>query len=238
MLEYDKIRAFSDADSRICVCALSQSGGLGRDGHHWHSPLGGLWFTFDLAWGKTVESLALYAGHCLHKLLIRLFDLEDLMIKWTNDIYHQDKKIAGILCRYQIHERLYVIGLGVNTNNGIFEAELAGKANSLSQILSFEISNQYLMKHYINEFKAHKHLLDTPHKYLDYCNAHLYGLRRTATIDQAGKQISGTITGIDNSGRLILERATITSTDASGRPLQNPSQETKISFGTIINIEN
>jgi len=205
MLEYEKIRGISSEYANITVRAISQSGGMGRGGHRWHSPAGGLWFTFDFAYQHTVDSFALYAGHCLHRLLTRLYHLEDLRIKWTNDIYYQDKKIAGILCRYQIVENFYVIGLGLNTNNTINPELIPTQAVPLREILSYEVSNAYLMKLFIHEIKAHESKLANPPSYLEYCDANLYGKGRVATLEQGRDQITGRIIGLDAAGRLLLE---------------------------------
>lgn len=220
MLEYEKIRGISSEYAQITVRAVSQTGGMGRGGHRWHSPPGGLWFTFDFAHPEAVESFALYAGHCLHKLLRRLYRLDDLRIKWTNDIYYQNKKIAGILCRFQIVEHFYVIGLGLNTNNTVDPDIIPTLAVPLREILSYDVSNEYLMKLFIDEMNACKHMLAEPSSYLEYCDAHLYGKGCIATLEQGREQITGRIIGLDGFGRLLL--------DSDGVKA--------ISYGTLIHI--
>ncbi|HNZ06401.1 MAG: biotin--[acetyl-CoA-carboxylase] ligase [Candidatus Cloacimonetes bacterium] len=220
MLEYEKIRGISSEYANITVRAVSQSGGMGRGGHRWHSPQGGLWFTFDFAHQEAVESFALYAGHCLHKLLRRLYRLDDLKIKWTNDIYYQDKKIAGILCRYQIVEHFYVIGLGLNTNNTVDPDIIPTQAVPLREILSYDVSNEYLMKLFIAEMNDNKHLLDQPSSYLEYCDANLYGKGRVATLEQGRDLIEGRILGLDEYGHLRLDCGELKT----------------ISYGTLVNI--
>lgn len=221
MLEYDQIHHSSTEDISLCVRADEQTAGQGRGGHNWHSPQGGLWFTFDLKCAQVTDSFALFAGHCLHKLLTRLYKMDDLKIKWTNDLYHQDRKIAGILCRFLVSERRYVIGIGINANNPVEEPSLKDSAISLKEILGFEVSLEHLMQLYIKELHKASAILDTPAKYLDYCNQHLYGKGRRATMDMGEERITGKIICIDKSGRLILDTGKLQS----------------LSFGSLISIE-
>lgn len=220
MLEYEKIRGISNEYANLCVRAHTQTGGMGRGGHRWHSPTGGLWFTFDFAYHEPVESFALYAGHCLHKLLVRLFGIQDLRIKWTNDIYYQDKKIAGILCRFQIVEHFYVIGLGLNTNNTVDPELIPTQAVPLREILSYDVSNEYLMKLFIDEVNSLSYMLANPRSYLEYCDANLYGKGRIATLEQGRDLITGKIIGLDETGRLLLDTGEVQS----------------ISYGTLVSI--
>lgn len=220
MLEYEKIRGISNEYANLTVRAITQTGGMGRGGHRWHSPAGGLWFTFDFAYHQPVESFALYAGYCLHKLLVRLYGIEDLWIKWTNDIYFQDKKIAGILCRFQIVEHFYVIGLGLNTNNTVDPELIPTQAVPLREILSYDVSNEYLMKLFIDEINAQSAVLADPESYLSYCDKYLYGKGRMATLEQGRDLITGKIIGLDETGRLLLDTGEIR----------------KISYGSLVSI--
>ena len=59
-------------------------------------------------------------------------------IKWPNDIYAEGRKLCGILCE-GIYEGMHllgiVIGIGVNVNQGQFDAEIAGRAISSRNLL-------------------------------------------------------------------------------------------------------
>lgn len=205
MLEYDRIRSVCKPDTNVCVRALVQNSGMGRGGHRWNSPQNGLWFTFDLLHREAVGSFALFAGHCLHKLLVKLYMIPNLHIKWTNDLYYKDKKVAGLLCRYQMVDSFYVIGLGINTNNLIQASKAAPNPCSLKEIIGFEISNDMLMKLFIQEVYNNQSLLNNPQEYLDYCNEHLYGKGRLANIEQDGKSIQGRILSLNEKGNLLLD---------------------------------
>lgn len=205
MLEYDRIRSISKPNTSLMIRAMIQTSGFGRGGHKWHSPWGGLWITFDLFHPQTLDSFALFAGFCLHKMLTQLYKLPELYIKWTNDIYYRDKKLAGLLCRYQMVEGYYVIGLGLNTNNITELTEYTPNPISLQEILGFELSNDYLSKLYVQEIHKNKELLNKPQEYLEYCDAHLYGKGEMGSLDQGDKTLEGKIVGLDEKGNLLLD---------------------------------
>lgn len=205
MVEYERIRNICRPDTDVYVRSLSQTTGIGRSGHRWASPRGGLWFTFAVHHEETVDSFALFAGHCLHKLLSRLFMIADLSIKWTNDLYYQDKKLAGLLCKYHMADHTYVIGLGLNTNNKIKASRAVPNPISLKEILGFELSNRKLMQLYIHEVYSNQYLLSTPFEYLDYCNDHLYGKGRMGIVEQGSKSITGKIVRLDKRGNLLMD---------------------------------
>lgn len=205
MVEYERIRGISQPNTDICVRSLSQTTGIGRSGQRWCSPRGGLWFTFALHHEETVDSFALFAGHCLHKLLNRLYVISELSIKWTNDIYFQDKKLAGLLCRYHLADNTYVIGLGLNTNNRIEASRAVPNPISLKEMLGFEVSNEKLMQLFIHEVYNDRHLLKNPFEYLDYCNEHLYGKGKMGIVEQGRTSIQGKIIRLDKRGNLLMD---------------------------------
>lgn len=221
MLEYERIRGITPGLSHVTVRAGAQSSGLGRSGHHWHSPQGGLWFTFDLYHPQATQSFALFAGSCLHRLLNELYDIPDLKIKWTNDLYYKNQKLAGILCRYQMIERYYVIGIGINTNNVEDADARLYNGVKLANIIGDGISNQHLMQLYIQKVNDLAHELTNPQIYLDYCNRHLYGKDCWARIDLGSDMVCGTIDSIDADGSLILLTP----------------EKMNITFGSVISID-
>lgn len=100
----------------VCL-AESQTHGRGRRGQQWLSPPGGNLY-LSLLWPLPANSqsggLTIAVGLSLLNSLNQ-FDIEDLQIKWPNDILHQRQKLAGILVESRIgNGRFVVIGLGLN----------------------------------------------------------------------------------------------------------------------------
>jgi BirA family biotin operon repressor/biotin-[acetyl-CoA-carboxylase] ligase len=189
----------------FCVSADVQTSGSGRGTNNWLSPKGGLWFSLCLHYDHTVPSFALYVGAQIHQVLTRLFPKisSELKIKWTNDIYWKDQKLAGILCKYYSAENLYSIGIGINTNNSLDSSLQAINAINLKKCIGAPISNtnlkQILCRSIINLQE-----LGTA-EYISYCNLHLYGAGKHVKVDMGNSTISGSIHQINPDGALSIK---------------------------------
>ncbi len=104
---------------RVCV-AEWQSAGRGRRGRRWVSPYGSSLY-LSLAWqlgGAALQSggLSLVVAIAVLRAL-RGCGVEQLGLKWPNDIYYQGRKLAGILLDVSGESGgpfRVVIGVGVN----------------------------------------------------------------------------------------------------------------------------
>lgn len=99
-----------------------QTNGKGRRGNTWVSPKGAGLFSFALKEDKLLTSkdyslLPLIAGISMIEALKNIENL-DYKFKWPNDVYLNDKKLAGILI--EKIEGFYIIGMGININNEEF----------------------------------------------------------------------------------------------------------------------
>ena len=109
-------------DSIPVIAAEIQTKGRGRIGRSWHSELGsGL--TFSLIWhfreGVTkLTGLSLAIGVAIIRVL-RAFAVNQVNLKWPNDLLYDDCKLGGILVelRGKISGPAYaIIGIGINFN--------------------------------------------------------------------------------------------------------------------------
>ncbi|NMD12726.1 MAG: hypothetical protein GYA77_04165, partial [Candidatus Cloacimonetes bacterium] len=114
--------------------------------------------------------------------------------------------LAGILCRHQVENGRYVIGLGINTNTDIDEVKLEDKIANIFDHIGFPVSNSLLASLIVHAVERDSYMLSEPHRYLDYCDQHLYAKNKQAEIVQQGLRINGTIRGLDAEGALILDR--------------------------------
>ncbi len=130
-------------------------------------------------------------------------------VKWPNDIYYGEKKIAGILIQNNLKMKnleTSVIGIGLNINQENFSYP---KATSLKLITSEEGSLQMLLEQlgsflesrYIQLKKGNLQTLKNEYlnQMLGYCEDRLF---------QADEIFNGRITGIDKDGRLEIETST------------------------------
>lgn len=109
------------------VRAGMQTAGKGQNGRTFNSPAGGLYFSLLLQPDLHLEQLPLLTlatGVACREVIYSICKLET-RIKWPNDIYLNDKKVAGILCENVIlnsaETPTVVIGVGLNVNSAIID---------------------------------------------------------------------------------------------------------------------
>lgn len=171
------------------VIADLQKEGRGRLDRKWVSPFGGLYFSVIL---KMDARLPLISAVAVAKTL-KKFGL-DAKIKWPNDILIKNKKIAGILIEcFNDHA---VLGMGINVDKTPLETATSIKDErkniSRETLLNQILENLHFYKSKENVLDEYKKLSDTIGKFV--------------RIRMVGGDIEGKAVGIDESGRLILER--------------------------------
>ena len=126
------------------IYAGYQTAGRGQTGNSWESEKGkNLICSILLPPNKNLYFLNI----AVSVAILRLFD-EPLTIKWPNDIYWKDKKLAGILLENAIigNEVKYTIaGIGLNVNQTEFVSD-APNPVSLKQITGKEYAIDPLMQ--------------------------------------------------------------------------------------------
>lgn len=116
-----------------------QSFGRGQKGSSWESEAGkNLLFSVILFPEKLEANRQFILSQIISLAVKDVLDEEspDFAIKWPNDIYYKNKKIAGILIENELVDSFIsqsVIGVGLNLNQEIFESE-APNPISLKQI--------------------------------------------------------------------------------------------------------
>ncbi|MCS7150745.1 MAG: biotin--[acetyl-CoA-carboxylase] ligase [Caldimicrobium sp.] len=89
----------------------------GRFNRTWIANKGGLWLTISLYEEFLTELTGLFSllfGVALGKA-VRELQLEEIYVKWINDLHHRGRKLAGVLIE-KWHE-WYLVGIGLNVNN-------------------------------------------------------------------------------------------------------------------------
>lgn len=134
----------------------------------------------------------------------------EIRIKWPNDIYHRNKKLAGILIENTISGSQItssVVGIGLNVNQTSFDPDLPNPT-SVKLITGQEVSieavilklNTYIEKYYLQLRQLHFNFLDKGYM------VHLYRYHQTASYSRPGGQVfRGEITGVTKEGKLIIE---------------------------------
>ena len=116
-------RMYESSEGKIRTClAEHQTAGRGRRGRQWVSPFGANVY-MSLLWRferglEAIEGLSLAVALALVRSCEAL-DINDVGIKWPNDIYFKNRKLAGILLEMSGEASgpcFIVIGIGVNVN--------------------------------------------------------------------------------------------------------------------------
>jgi len=130
-------KAFSGCGK--AVAALNQTEGRGQRGNTWLSEPGRNILYSLLYKPNDIPARNQFLISQTVSLILKSFLSEytkDITIKWPNDIYWKNKKIAGILIENQVSGSLIsqsIIGIGLNVNQLDFPAEIPD-AISLSNI--------------------------------------------------------------------------------------------------------
>ena len=193
------------------VLADHQTKGKGQFGAIWSSePFSSLTFsillkpiflpisnTFDIS-----ICIALAIHDCLNELR------PGFKIKWPNDIYFENKKVAGILIENQIHKSSCehsVVGIGLNVNQTEFFK--LPKATSLKQIIGVNFPVQNLLDRLCETIEA-RYLQLRANMYPSLLKSyleHMYWFNEIHTFQTDALQFNASIIGVLRNGRLLLK---------------------------------
>lgn len=197
------------------IQAGQQSAGRGQYGRSFSSPPGGLYFSLLLRPDMDINHLPLITlatGLACCQVIETHFQLQP-RIKWPNDVYIQERKVAGILCENSFANPKdplasgVIIGVGMNVNVRLddFPEDLRGLLTTLLTLTGKQVDLTSLLHTLLAAIKATVAAIASQTSVL---------LDRWQQYDYlVGKPIShtgGTITlhgigsGIDSSGRYCL----------------------------------
>ncbi|MFK5949554.1 MAG: biotin--[acetyl-CoA-carboxylase] ligase [Methylococcales bacterium] len=133
---YLTIKSIGGAASGYVVLAEQQSNGQGRRGRTWYSPFGSNLY-LSLLWRypygpAQLGCLSLFIAVAIVRALNKL-GISDVGVKWPNDIYWKNKKLAGILLEMRGEANgpsAVVIGLGLNIS---MKADNVDTENNIGQ---------------------------------------------------------------------------------------------------------
>lgn len=120
------------------IVADRQTRGRGRGERRWHSPAGDNIYTssvlrLDLAL-EALAPLSLAAGVAVARCCDEVLGRATATVKWPNDVYLGDRKVAGILIETTSRSGqapALVVGVGVNVRSRSFPDDFAARATSL-----------------------------------------------------------------------------------------------------------
>lgn len=139
------------------VVADFQTAGRGQVGNSWYSDKGDNLLFSLLIYPTGIPANEQFIISRMVSLAIKnTLDqfADDIRIKWPNDIYWKERKIAGILIENSLQGKIIensIIGIGLNLNQQIFPAELPNPV-SLRQITATEQDKNYILDLLLKEF--------------------------------------------------------------------------------------
>lgn len=193
------------------VRADFQTAGRGAGTNTWHSSRGcniltSIYFETGLAAADQFV-FNLWFATSTRQFLAKY--VPEVLIKWPNDMYVHDRKLAGDLTEHSVSGgRLdfTVAGIGINVNEEKFPENIPNPTS-----LFLETGQRHnvpaLMEEYLGVLRECRPLLSLEHasalreEYL----SHLYRLNEPHPYLVQGEQITGIIRDIDRFGRLVLE---------------------------------
>ncbi|OIQ25334.1 bifunctional biotin--[acetyl-CoA-carboxylase] ligase/biotin operon repressor BirA [uncultured Vibrio sp.] len=215
-------------ESGSACIAEYQAKGRGRRGREWVSPFGSnlylsIYWRLDAGMAAAM-GLSLVVGVAIVEALEKL-GIDGVKLKWPNDLYFEDKKLAGILVEMSGQAGAaanLVIGMGINLNMATDNQGTSQSVTenitqpwvSLSQVCD-SLPNQHLAKIDRNELAAT--LINTLHHTLeDYEMRGMNGfverwnrldnfIGRKVKLIMGSREIEGISQGIDAQGAVLLE---------------------------------
>lgn len=198
------------------IMANFQKRGKGQRGSTWQSQHGENILMSTVLYPVFLPSTKLF---CLSKAIaLAVSDLaeevgvDNISIKWPNDIYAGNKKLAGILIENTFRSTeiaMTVAGTGVNVNQTHFSDNIKS-ATSLNietgKKLEIKHAAELLHKHvsywYSQLKQGNLKLIDSTY------HQRLYRLNTKAPFRENGTEFTGTIKGVNESGKLVIENKT------------------------------
>jgi len=201
--------AFSK-DVKVCI-AREQTAGKGQYHRVWLSKKDSsvlLSLRYPFSTKVVLNGLSLAVGLSVIDVLECVYNVNHLKLKWPNDIYFKDQKIAGILIENSVKndQQSVVIGLGLNHQLGAdFECDtpwtdLSNICSTLPNLVdlheklinSLLKSCQRFEQHGFSTFKAQWH-------------QHDYLLGKQLELNYQDQKIIGTANGVNEHGALIIK---------------------------------
>ena len=199
------------------VLANAQSAGRGRQGRSWVSPAGaGLYVSAVLRPApQAVPLLSMGAGLAVAEGIQAATGLH-LHLKWPNDVYVGERKVAGVLAEASITVgtsavQYVVLGFGINVMPAAFPPDIAPRATSLEEELGRAVDRGLLLAECLASLAERYADVQSGRKraVVDAWRARAaHTLGRRVRWDGAGTVLEGVAEDIDEGGGLMVRTNT------------------------------
>ena len=205
-----KYKSAAQADLVVAV-ADYQSAGRGQGTNRWESERGkNLLFSMlihPVMVPVARQFLLSMAGALALKMAIGSY-VDDITLKWPNDIYWKDRKISGTLIETSLgngHIKNCIFGVGIDVNQQEFKSD-APNPVSLRQILGHDVDRKELLDKVIKAFEKCYSLV-VEGDYIDLTALYhdsLYRKHGFWKFRDAEGEFEAAIVEVEDNGHLIL----------------------------------
>ena len=190
----------------VTLIAAAQTGGRGRRGRSFASPEGGLYLSTLLRSVPTENpaTITCRAAVAAARAIESLCEA-NIEIKWVNDLYLNNRKVAGILAEGVLSPEgtlsAVVLGIGINLC-GTLPTELDTIATTLAQE-GFSLTREVVAAAFLNEWERTE---SDPAWMAEYRRRNLV-MGREVTVLQGNTTYPATAIAITDEGHLVVRTA-------------------------------
>jgi len=201
--------------------AAEQTAGRGQGRNRWHSTPGANLTISIVAFPELLSADQLFSLTQITGLAVREAvqlaigkdTLAPVTVKWPNDVYVGNRKVAGILVQNGLRGQQIswsVMGIGLNVNEVDFPGHLTGTATSLRLLTNKEHDLSAVASALFQQLSLHYHRLDPGHQeaLAALYHQHLYrrDLPSRFELTANGQLFQGIIRGVQQNGQLRIEQ--------------------------------
>lgn len=200
------------ASNGTLVLAEAQTKGRGRLGRSWFSPkYKGIYLSLILRPKISLATspvLTLLAAVSICEAIKDAVGL-DAQIKWPNDIFIRQRKVAGILTEMNAEAdkiNFMAIGIGLNVNND--KKSLIAQSTSLKEQLREPVSRVVLLQELLRRIESNYLYLEDKGSQviIDKWRSFSLTLGKRVKVYCQNKHIEGAATDIDQDGALLIRK--------------------------------
>ncbi len=210
----ENLATINGPNTDICIYTYNQSAGRGQIGRKW---FGDTDKNIACSYVKHFKALPIQKQFYLNMAyslachdLISSYIKKPVHIKWPNDIYVNNKKIAGILIQNMLRADIVtssIMGIGLNVNTLTFPADLPNPTS-----LSLECQQVFNLLEVLKALSLciQKRLSDFQTKLNDISEEYsslMYRKNQPSKFIKEGQLFSGVIKGVMPEGHLVVEVA-------------------------------
>jgi BirA family biotin operon repressor/biotin-[acetyl-CoA-carboxylase] ligase len=208
-------RLAADAEVPLVILARQQTHGRGRRGRPWHSAANGNLYSTFVFRPRTeparLQDFTLWMGLNLCELVEKFCRLSP-QLKWPNDLFLDGRKAGGMLTEArvdadQVRDLVFGVGLNVNGRAAQLPPELRKVATSFADAAGTPVDlNKFAAALITRVMRAYQQFTDGSYRDTFTALWERYDLLRgrPVTVIQGTRTISGTATGIDPEGSLLV----------------------------------